>query len=307
MVYSFSQSAAASPHKVQYFEILGNRAIYADGWLAGTVHRAPWDYKPRATFADDTWELYDTRGDFSLANDLAASNPGKLKDMQALFHREAVKYRVLPLDDRTFERFNPVLAGRPDLLQGRTSLTLYPGMVGMSENVFIDVKNRSISITADLDRAGEASGVILAQGGRFGGWTLYLKEGRPFYEYNYLGLKHFVVKGDGVLSKGATTLRLDFAYDGGGAGKGGVARLMVNGKAFGQGRIDQTQPAMFSADETADVGEDDATPVSSNYGEGGTHFTGVIGKIVVEVKRQGIGDKETSEEAGSDSRRKKAE
>ena len=194
MVYAFDEAKAESRHKIQYFEIFGNRAIYADGWFAGTIHKAPWEAKPRAALLDDKWELYDTRSDFSLANDLAAANPAKLKELQDLFLKEAVKYRVLPIDDRGIERPNAKLAGRPDLMGDRTSLTLHAGMTGMSENVFINMKNRSLTITADVEiPKGGANGVILAQGGRFGGWRLYLKDGKPIYDYNFLGLEHFRV------------------------------------------------------------------------------------------------------------------
>ena len=188
MVYTFDDAKAESRHKVQYFEMIGNRAIYADGWFAGTIHKAPWEAKPRAALLDDRWELYDTRSDFSLANDLSARNPAKLKELQDLFMKEAVKYHVLPIDDRSIERLNAKLAGRPDLMGDRMSLTLYPGMTGMREDAFINVKNRSFTITADVViPAGGASGVILAQGGRFGGWSLYMKGGKPIYAYNFLG------------------------------------------------------------------------------------------------------------------------
>ena len=174
MAYTFDDAKAESRHRVQYFEMMGNRAIYADGWFAGTVHKAPWETKPRGALLDDRWELYDTRNDFSLANDLAARNPAKLKELQDLFLTEAVKYNVLPIDDRFIERFNAKLSGRPDLMGDRMSLTLHEGMKGMLEDAFINVKNRSVTITADLDvPKGGANGVILAQGGRFGGWSLH--------------------------------------------------------------------------------------------------------------------------------------
>src|SRR5512136_2243936 len=196
MVYTFDDAKAESRHTTQYFEVFGNRAIYADGWFAGTIHKAPWEPKPRAALTDDKWELYDTRTDFSLADDLAAKNPAKVKEMQDLFMKEAVKYRVLPIDDRFLERVNAKLVDRPDLIGDRTSITLYPGMKGMSENAFINVKNRSVTITADLDvPKGGANGVILAQGGRFGGWSLYMKGGKPFYTYNFLGMHRTTITG----------------------------------------------------------------------------------------------------------------
>jgi arylsulfatase len=182
MVYTFDDARAKTRHTTQYFEIFGNRSIYHDGWLAGTVHRAAWEMKPRAALADDKWELYDTRTDFSLANNLAAKNPAKLKELQELFLKEAVKYSVLPLDDRVLERTNAKLVGRPDLMGDRTTFTVFPGMRGMTENVFINLKNRSHSLTAEVEiPQGGASGVIIAQAGRFGGWSLYLKDGKPIY------------------------------------------------------------------------------------------------------------------------------
>jgi arylsulfatase len=284
MVYTFADSNAPSRHTTQYFEIFGNRAIYQDGWLAGTVHRAAWEFKPRRPLEDDVWELYDARTDFSLANDLAAKNPQKLKEMQNLFMTEAVKYSVLPLDDRTLERLNAALVGRPDLMAGRTSLTVYQGMTGMSENAFINVKNRSHTITADVEvPQGGANGVILAQAGRFGGWSLYLKDGKPIYTYNWLGLKQYTIAGGQALPTGKATIRYEFVYDGGGVGKGGTGALYVNGKNVAGGRIDQTQCCAFSADEGADVGADEGTPVTEDY-QVPFKFTGKIDKVTIDLK-----------------------
>lgn len=285
MLYTLNDSKAADRHKTQYFEILGNRAIYNDGWLAGTVHKAPWEAKERATFENDTWELYDTRSDFSLANDLAKSNPAKLKEMQQVFMDQTAKYPILPLDDRLFERMIPALAGRPDLLEGRISLTVYEGMTGMSENVFLNLKSQSHSIEAEVDvpKVG-ANGVVIAQAGRFGGWSLYVKNGKLTYTYNFLGLQRYTVTATKPLPVGKSTLRFEFAYDGGGAGKGGVATLLVNGQKVGQGRIERTQPYFYSADEGVDVGEDGETPVVENYGTPAPHkFTGKLGKVTVAV------------------------
>ena len=284
MMYTFADPRAPSRHTTQYFEIFGNRAIYQDGWLAGTVHRAAWEFKPRRALEDDVWELYDARTDFSLSNDLAAKNPQKLKEMQDLFMTEAVKYSVLPLDDRTIERFNAALVGRPDLMAGRTSLTVYQGMTGMSENVFINVKNRSHTITAEVEiPQGGANGVILAQAGRFGGWSFYLKDGKPTYTYNWLGLKSYTVAAAQALPAGKATVRFEFTYDGGGAGKGGTGTLYVNGKNVATGRIDQTQCCVFSADEGADVGADEGTPVTEAY-QVPFKFTGKIDKVTIELK-----------------------
>jgi arylsulfatase len=283
MIYTFANAKAPSRHTTQYFEIFGNRAIYNDGWLAGTVHRAAWELKPRRPLEDDVWELYDTRSDFSLTNDLAAKNPDKLKEMQALFLKEAVKYSVLPLDDRTLERLNAAMVGRPDLMAGRTSLTVHEGMTGMSENIFINIKNRSHTITADVEiPKGGANGVILAQAGRFGGWSFYLKDGKPTYTYNWLGLQRYTVAAKQALPAGKATIRFEFAYDGGGVGKGGTGTLFVNGKSVATGRIEHTQCCAFSADEGADVGADEGTPVTEAY-KVPFKFTGKIAKVTIEL------------------------
>ena len=301
LAYTFADPKAPSRHTTQYFEIFGNRAIYDNGWLAGTVHRAAWEFKPRTTLENDTWELYDTRTDFSLANDLAAKNPERLKELQALFLKEAVKYSVLPIDDRTLERLNAALVGRPDLMAGRTSLTVYQGMLGMSENVFINVKNRSHTITAEIDipKTG-AKGVLLAQAGRFGGWSFYLKDGKPTYTYNWLGLQRYTVAAKEALPAGKATIRFEFAYDGGGVGKGGTGTLFVNGKKVATGRIDRTQCCSFSADEGADVGADEGTPVTEAY-KVPFKFSGKIGKVTIELK-----DVKTADRDEADSARKLA-
>jgi len=287
MLYAFDDAKAAERHTTQYFEMFGNRAIYRDGWLARTLHRAPWQTGKQKPLESDIWDLYNVRKDFSLTRNLAEERPEKLEEMRALFMIEAEKYHVLPIDDRTVERVNPAIAGRPDLLGGRTSLTLYEGMTGMLENTFINVKNQSKTITAELEiPEGGANGVILAQGGRFGGWSLHMKDGKPVYTYNYLGLARYTVSAESAIPAGEATVELEFVYDGGGLGKGGAASLSVNGMVVAEGRIEKTQPLIFSADETADVGLDNQTPVAEGIGIGPqeTRFTGRIHKITVEVK-----------------------
>jgi arylsulfatase A-like enzyme len=307
MLYSFDQPAAPSTHTTQYFEIFGNRAIYHDGWFAGTIHRAPWEKLPRQKLQDDPWELYDTRTDFSLVNNLAASQPAKLKELQDVFMKEASKYRVLPIDDRLMERMIASSAGRPDLMGARTSLTLSAGMNSMSENVFLNLKNRSCSITAEVEiPAGGANGVIIAQAGRFGGWSLYLKDGKPTYCYNFLGLEEYKVAASQAVASGKATIRMNFDYDGGGVGKGGTATLLVNGEKVASGRIERTQMAIFSADETAGVGEDDATPVTADYKERDNAFTGKILKVVLDVKPIGAAVKAQEDAANRESAMKKA-
>jgi arylsulfatase len=297
MVYTFANAKATSRHYVQYFEILGNRAIYSDGWLAGTLHRAPWEPKPRTALADDKWELYDTRNDFSLVNNLATKNLPKLKELQALFMKEAVKNHVLPIDDRVFERLIPAMAGRPDLMGSRTSLTVYEGMTGMSENVFINLKNKSHSISADVEiPQGGANGVILAQAGRFGGWSLYMKDGKPTYTYNFLGLQRFNVAAAQPLPAGKATIQYAFASDGPGMGKGGIGTISVNGQKVAEGRIEHTQCCFFSADEGADVGMDEGTPVTEDYKEGNNKFTGKINSVTIDLKEMKAANAEVEQQ-----------
>jgi len=288
MRYSFDDARAKDRHVTQYFEMFGNRAIYHDGWFARTIHKAPWESKPRRAISDNSvWELFDTRTDFSLVNDLSKQNPEKLKEMQALFIKEAEKNNALPIDDRVFERVNAELVGRPDLMAGRTSITLAEGMTGMTENVFLNIKNKSKTITAEVEvpEGKTAHGTVIVQGGRFGGWSLYVKDGIPAYDYNFLGLQRFTVAATEKLKPGKSTLRFEFAYDGDGLGKGGIGTLYVNDTKAGEGRIERTQPMIFSADETADVGIDLATPVVETIGaEAKSRFTGRIPKVTVEVK-----------------------
>jgi arylsulfatase len=276
----------AKGRATQYFEIAGNRAVYHDGWFARTIHRAPWEYKPRHPLESDQWELYDVRSDFSLATDLAAKNPKKLAELQAVFMKEAERHHVLPIDDRVLERMDARLVGRPDLMAGRTSLTLAEGMSGMMEAVFINVKNRSKTIIAEVEvPAAGANGTILAQGGRFGGWSLYVKNGVPGYDYNFLGLQRTSIASSKPLAPGKNTIRFEFAYDGGGPAKGGMGSLFVNDEKVAEGRIEHTQAGIFSADETADVGIDLGTPVVEAIGaEAKSRFTGRIPKVTVQVR-----------------------
>jgi arylsulfatase len=284
MVYSFSDAYAKSPHTVQYAEFMGNRGIYKDGWYATAMHKAPWDAQPRSSLEQDRWELFNTMEDFSCANDLATKNPDKLKEMQATFLTEAVKYHVLPLDDRVYERFNPAVAGRPDLMGGRTALTVYEGMTGMKENAFINTKNSSYSITADVEAPqSAASGVILAQGGTHAGWSFYVKDGKPKFAYNFLGNVTTIASAE-RLPAGRVTVAYDFAYDGGTPGSGGTGTIFINGKRVATGRIERTVPFLFGA-ETADVGMDLYTPVTSDYPTGKNQFPGKIDKVTIDLKK----------------------
>ncbi len=253
--------------------------------MAATKHQTPWGAEPDCPLDQDTWELYHVAEDFSQAIDLAASNPDKLNELQDLFMEEAIKYDVLLLDDRTFERFNAKIAGRPDLMGDRTSLTVYPGMTHMTENAFINVKNRSHTITAEVEiPQGGGEGVILAQGGRFAGWSLYMKDGKVSYVHNWVGKERYTITAPERLAPGKATIRYEFAYEGDQPGSGGTGTISVNGQKVAEGRIGNTTPFLFSADKTADVGMDEATPVTEDYAEGDNEFTGEIEKVTVELK-----------------------
>ncbi len=233
-------------------------------------------------FDDDVWELYGP-DDWTQAYDLAADQPEKLNELQRLFLIEAGKYNVLPLDDRRFERFNPDMAGRPQLVRG-TSQLLFGGMGRLSENSVVVNKNKSFSLTAEVEvPEGGAEGVIVAQGGAFGGFSLYVKDGKPAYCYNLFGLQRFKVYGDGAIPAGEHQVRMEFTYDGGGLGKGGDVALYVDGEQVGSGRVDGTVPMLFSADETTDVGSDSATPVSDDYGAKDSEFTGKVRWVQIDV------------------------
>jgi arylsulfatase len=285
LAYSFADAAAPEQHATQYFEMYGNRGIYHNGWSAVTRHVIP--YKPDTGDLDwnaDRWELYDGSTDWSQAHDLAAEMPEKLAELQQLFLIEAAKYKVFPLDDRRTWRLNPELAGRPDLMGGRTSLRVFPGMTHLMENAVINVKNKSHTVTAEVEIPEDgAEGVIIAQGGRFGGWSLYVKDGKPTYCHNWLGLEHYIVAAEGPLPAGHAAIRYEFAFDGGRPGSGGLGTLFVNGEQVGQGRIDNTVGYTFSLDEGMDVGMDLATPVSEDYPARGNNFTGAIRYVQIDI------------------------
>ena len=284
MRYAFDDADAAERHVTQYFEMFCNRGIYHEGWTAVTRHSTPWiQGMPLPPFADDTWELYDTNTDWTQAHDLAAQMPDKLDELQALFMEEARKYDVLPLDDRRIERFNSDLAGRPTLVKGNSQL-LFGGMGRLTENVVINVKNKSHAVTAEVTIPdGGADGVIVAQGGAFGGWSLYLKDGRPTYAYNLLGVQHFDIASDTPVPPGTHQVRMEFTYDGGGLGKGGDVALYLDGTKTGEGRLDATVPLAFSGDETCDLGSDTASPVSDQYTPESSRFTGTVEWVQIDI------------------------
>jgi arylsulfatase len=283
MAYSFDAPAAAERRELQYFEMVGNRGVYHQGWTAVTKHATPWVAGGELpAFAEDVWELYAPE-DWTQARDLAAEMPGKLHELQRLFLIEAVKYGVLPLDDRRVERLNPEIAGRPVLIKGNRQL-LFGGMGRLTEATVVNIKNKSHAVTAQLTiPASGGEGVVVAQGGSFGGWSLYLKDGRPVYCYNLLGLERMKVSGGEPIGAGEHQVRMEFTYDGGGLGKGGVVSLYLDGSKVGEGRLERTQPFLFSMDETTDIGRDSATPVSDDHGAGDSAFTGRIEWVEIDV------------------------
>jgi arylsulfatase len=284
MLYSFDDADAPERHDLQYFEMAGNRGIYFKGWSAVTRHSTPWlPTEVLPPLDEDVWELYDGNKDWTQARDLAAEDPDRLSSLQRLWLIEAVKYNVLPIDDRRFERLNATIAGRPQLITG-TKQVLFPGMKRLSENSVLDIKNRSFSVTAALDASsqGATSGVVIAQGGRFGGWALYFKAGRAGFVYNLLGMQEFVTQAGEEIAPGSHQVRAEFAYDGGGLAKGGDVTLYYDGRCVGTGRVDQTQPLVFSADETTDIGDDYGMPVSTEYAEA-SRFNGRIDVVQIDV------------------------
>jgi arylsulfatase A-like enzyme len=283
MTYAFDDAVAEDRHQTQYFEMFVNRGIYHKGWTAVTRHSTPWVMQPELpAFDDDVWELYGP-DDWTQSNDLSREQPEKLHELQRLFLIEAVRYNVLPLDDRRVERFNADLAGRPTLVRG-TSQLLFGGMGRLSEHSLLVLKNKSHAVSAQVVVPdGGANGVMVAQGGAFGGWSLYLHEGKPAYCYNLFGGQRFKVYGDAPVPAGEHQVRMEFAYDGGGLGRGGDVTLFVDGASAGKGRVEGTVPMLFSADETADVGVDSATPVSDDYGPKDGRFTGRVRWVQLDI------------------------
>jgi arylsulfatase len=283
MAHSFDGANDPDRRDTQYFEMFCNRGIYHQGWTAVTRHSTPWVVgQALPPFDDDVWELYEP-GDWSQARDLAVEMPEKLAELQQLWLEEAGKHNVLPLDDRRIERFNAALVGRPELVKGNSQL-LFGGMGRLTESSLLNIKNKSHAVTAEIvvPETG-ADGVIVAQGGAFGGWSLYTKDGRPKYCYNLLGLQHFKIAADAAISPGTHQARMEFGYDGGGPGKGGTVTLYLDGDQVGEGRVEATVPLIFSADETADVGRDTASRVSDDYEGESSVFTGRVNWVQIDL------------------------
>jgi arylsulfatase A-like enzyme len=295
MVYTFDDAKAPTRHTTQYFEITANRGLYEDGWMASTTPlRPPWVVSGVEPDPDDfSWELYNVTEDFSQAKNLAKDHPKKLLDLQARFLIEAVKYNVLPIDSSFADRADP--AGRPNLNRGRTHYTYYPGMIRIPEGSAPDIKNKSYRIVAEVViPTGGADGVLVTQGGRFGGWGLLVLDGKPMFAYaftNQDGDKYphqrkdkYRIGGTDRLAPGDHTIAFDFAYDGGGIGKGGIGTLAVDGAKVAEGRIDLTAPFRFSLDESFDVGQDTGTPVIDEYDvKMPFKFSGTLKKVEIEL------------------------
>ena len=285
MVYSIDNPKAPTTKRTQYFEMLGNRAVYSDGWVAGTTPTAaPWashGAKGLDIINDWEWELYNVSEDFSEFENLADKHPQKLEEMKLKFYGEARKYNVLPIDNSKVPRLDVSL--RPSLTEGRTEFTYFDGMTRIPEGTAPDFKNKSHSITASIEIVeGNSDGMIVTQGGRFGGWGLYIMDGKPVYTYNVANLERYTIEGK-KLSPGKHTIRYDFKYDGGGAGKGGVGTIYVDGKKVATGKIDRTMGYRISLDETFDIGSDAGEPVTEDY-HVPFDFKGKLNKVDVKLK-----------------------
>ena len=296
LVYTFDNAKAPERHKVQYFEMFGNRALYKDGWIASTTPlRLPWVTSGSDPSPDDfKWELYNINEDFSQANNLAAKNPAKLKELQAAFDAEAKKYNVYPLDSHFAERADPAI--RPSLTRGRNEFVYFPGMIRIPEGSAPDFKNKSWTIAAEVTIPdGGAHGVIATIGGRYGGWALALMDGKPTFAYAYSNQPEhkYRVGSDAPLAAGNHVIRVKFAYEGSGIGKPANATLLIDEKEVAQGKIERTIPIRFSLDETFDVGEDTGTPVLEEYeSKMPFRFTGTLKKFAVVLEPQKLSAEE---------------
>jgi hypothetical protein len=296
LVYTFDNPKAPTRHTTQYFEMIGNRAIYKDGWMASTTPlRLPWvtsGYEPSPD--DFKWELYNINEDFSQANNLAEKNPGKLKELQGAFDVEAKKYNVYPLDSSAASRLDPSI--RPSLTRGRTEFTYYPGMIRIPEGSAPNFKNKSWAIGAEVTiPENGANGVLATIGGRFGGWALLMQDSKPQFAYAFSNQPEhkFRIVSDQPIPAGNHVVRFSFKYDGGGIGKGATGTLFVDGKQVAQGQIPRTIPIRFSLDETFDVGEDTGTPVIEDYADKMPFpFTGTLKKFVVILEPEKLTEEE---------------
>lgn len=296
LVYTFDAPDAPTQHGTQYFELVGNRAIYKDGWMASTTPlRLPWVTVGEEPNPDDfKWELYNVTEDFSQSNNLAEKNPEKLKELQDAFDAEAKKYNVYPLDSSFASRADPAI--RPSLTRGRNEFTYHTGAIRIPEGSAPDFKNKSWAIAAEVNiPEGGADGVLATMGGRFGGWALLIQDGKPEFVYALSNQPEhkFRIASDTPLPAGNHVVRFSFKYDGGGLGKGAAGTLYVDGKEVAQGKIPQTIGVRFSLDETFDVGEDTGTPVVEDYVDKMPfEFTGDLKKFMVVLEPQKLTEQE---------------
>ncbi|HKE83650.1 MAG TPA: arylsulfatase [Vicinamibacterales bacterium] len=283
--FSFDDAHARSRRRTQYFELGCNRGLYHDGWMASCPSFVPWDPQHGEWDPDKApWELYNIEDDFSQSNDLAATFPQKLRELQDLWWVEAAKYNVLPLDWRGTVRFNDEAMGRPSLIRGRTKLEYYAGMIGLPDAAAPPMLNKSWTITASVDLSDtKANGMIVTHGGLEGGYGLYLRDGRPTFVYNYLAVERPTLVANEPLTTGKSTIVVDFAYDGGGIGRGGRLSMTVNGKSVAEGRLERTIPIKMSIGEGLDIGIDGGSPVDFTY-ELPFAFTGKIEKVTIDLK-----------------------
>ncbi len=291
LVYTFDDAKVATHHQTQYFEMIGNRGVYDNGWVACTTpRRLPWQAAADSSPDDFKWELYHVADDFSEANNLVEKNPAKLKELQTVFDREAKKYNVLPLDASFIARTDVRI--RPSLTRGRDTFTYYPGTIRVPEGTAPDTKNKSFTITAEVEiPESGAEGVLVTQGGRFGGYGLLIIDGRPEFDYAFSNQKQFkyrIISND-KLAPGKHTIKFDSKYEGPGFGKGATGTLFVDGQQVAQGKIEHTIPFRISLDETLDIGQDTGTPVVEEYeAKMPFKFTGTLNKVVIELGKSGL-------------------
>jgi arylsulfatase len=287
MVGSFNNAKASENHLTQYFDVFGNRGVYDNGWLASTVRNVPWLMNQKFPPLDqDVWELYDLRTDFTQAVNLASTNPGKLDEMKKIFDREAIRNKVYPIDDRKAERIFPDIAGRPDILKGRKEMNFYEGMEGIFELAIISVKNCEFTVTSNVElKDNNTNGVIIAQGGRFGGWSIFMKDGKPAYEHNFFGLERFKATSNEKISAGKHTIVFHFVPDDPKKlGSGGKGVLSVDGKQVAEVVTSKMVYGVFSFDDGLSIGKDRDTNVSLDYEEENNTFGGKIMKVNIKVK-----------------------
>jgi arylsulfatase A-like enzyme len=284
MVYTFNDAKAPDRRKMQIFELVANRGMYQDGWMASSLAFVPWE-PVRTGYDPDKakWELYHIDQDFSQADDLGAKNPEKLKALVDLWWAEAARENILPLDWRAIERLSDQLTGRPSLTVGRKIFMYDTPLVALPEGSAPDLKNKSFTITAEAEIPADADGMIFTQGGITAGWGFYLQKGKLVGIHNYIGLERYRVVSTERVPTGKVILTFDFKYDGGGMGKGGTITLLANGRKIGEGRVEKTAGYKYSLYEGQDIGEDSGSPVDFTYTPP-FPFTGQLHKVTVELK-----------------------